>query len=1522
MKRAIALFLWLLSFELTAQNNVTQVEYFLDTDPGYGNAQNVQITESSDLEVNFKMPLSSLTDGFHTLFVRAKSANGKWSFKHQHPFYTSSSVITSSVIEYFIDIDPGLRKGTKIVMTDSPIQTFVADLSGIQDGFHTLYVRVCDNKGNWSFTHQQAFYSGFLVVTGPLIEYFIDSDPGLGKGTKITMTGEGEQSFVADLSGIEDGFHTLFIRVCDNMGNWSFKHKHAFYKANMPGGLFTEYFFDKDPGVGQGAIVRFDTLDNSHYEKTFVVDATKLTSGEHTLFVRTIDNYGNISFSAVQKVTICEGNLPQADFTYLDTNGEVAFTDKSKYAEIYKWEFGDGSTETIANPKHTYKVSGLYTVKQIVSNQGCGTDTSEVTIPVVILPKSHFKNICVTNDSIISLQWFGNDNGTGAYRYSIFCKTNNDEYLPLLENSLLTATTFTGNLGKSYSFYVLAKDGADILEVKESLPDTTITLSVKATISGPAKICIGQESVVYSVPNDPNYNSFIWTLPQGAIGNSSTNSITVTYGISSVSGNLTVKGHNNCGDGTESALAVTVSTFPTTAGPITGPAIVCQGQSAVVYTVPIISNATSYDWSLPVGATDTSTTNSITVNYGVSAVSGSISVKGNNFCGDGVASTLGITVNPLPEAAGPITGPGTVCQGQSSVVYSVPTIANAVTYLWTLPNGITGAGTTNSITISFGTSSFSGNITVRGINSCGEGPSSSLPVIVNPLPVTAGPITGTATVCQDQNAVVYTVPTIANATSYIWTLPVGAEGTSTTNSITVNYGSSAVSGNITVNGRNNCGDGTVSTLAITVTPLPAAAGTIIGPTTTCQGYSALVYTVPTIANATSYIWSLPDGAIGTSTTRSIIVSYSHTAVSGSITVKGRNSCGDGTASVLAVTVNPLPSAAGPITGPVDVFQGQSSIVYSTPTIDNSTSFIWTLPVGATGTSTTNSINVSYDVNAVSGNITVKGHNSCGDGLASTLAVNVNPSCSSHFPRLWVGNGYDQMNINVYSAKIDGVELETCDEIGIFDGTLCVGAGTLTIGLSGSSVLTILTSRNDGSGNGYTPGNAITYKLYDKSKNLEISNVGAVYSSELETWSTDGKFSANETAFVAMTGINIVKHEIPMIAGWNIISTYVIPSKVNLKDIFQPHIDSGKLKKVMDEAGKTVENFGIFGGWKNNIGNLSPTEGYKVNLLVADTLRLEGTLVPLPLGIPLTAGWNIISYPCTTLQDGKALVQTLIDAGKITKVMDESGKTIENFGIFGGWKNNIGNFVPGKGYKVKAASDTTFTIPANATKAAAYVPEVLASAHFTKVFVGNGTDHMNVSLVDLQTSGLRAGDEIGIFDGSYCVGSATIGIEQIKSGSISIAASANEGNNTTVNGFTIGNAVGLQLYRGSQSFKLEVETLAGSQSFEKNGSVFIKVSASNLPVVQVDNSDNLFTVYPNPFASEITIEVWNSEKTEVNVAIYNLLGQRIKNLYNAENQGQLLLKWDGTNDAGQKLVPGIYLCKVNNETKKVFFKDRK
>jgi hypothetical protein len=428
---------------------------------------------------------------------------------------------------------------------------------------------------------------------------------------------------------------------------------------------------------------------------------------------------------------------------------------------------------------------------------------------------------------------------------------------------------------------------------------------------------------------------------------------------------------------------------PYDAGIISGATNVCQGQNSVTYTVPAITYATSYVWSLPSGASGTSATNSITVNFSSSASFGNITVKGHNSCGDGATSTLPITVNPLPASAGNISGATTVCQGQNSVIYTVPAISNATSYVWSLPTGASGTSVTNSITVYYGISAISGDITVKGNNSCGFGATSLIAVNVNPLPASAGTISGATSVCTSQSSITYIVPSILNASSYVWSLPNGASGTSSTNNISVDYSSIAVSGGIEVYGHNACGNGGSSIIAVTVNPYPSDAISISGSATVCQGQNSVAYTTTAIANAATYLWSLPSGAIGSSITNTINVNYGISAISGAISVIGHNSCGNGGSAVLPITVNQLPSIAGTISGSSTVCQGQNAVLYAVPTINNSVTYIWSLPNDASGSSSSNIINVNYGSSASSGNIIVKGHNSCGDGISSSLTITVN-----------------------------------------------------------------------------------------------------------------------------------------------------------------------------------------------------------------------------------------------------------------------------------------------------------------------------------------------------------------------------------------------------------------------------------------------------------------------------------------------------------------------------------------------------
>ncbi len=81
-----------------------------------------------------------------------------------------------------------------------------------------------------------------------------------------------------------------------------------------------------------------------------------------------------------------------------------------------------------------------------------------------------------------------------------------------------------------------------------------------------------------------------------------------------------------------------------------------------------------------------------------------------------------------PQLPGIITGQGTICPGTSGISYSVAPEPNSDSYVWSYTG--TGASIhnngTHSVTVDFDGGATTGNITVHGVNLCGDGPSSSL----------------------------------------------------------------------------------------------------------------------------------------------------------------------------------------------------------------------------------------------------------------------------------------------------------------------------------------------------------------------------------------------------------------------------------------------------------------------------------------------------------------------------------------------------------------------------------------------------------------------------------------------------------------------------------------------------------------------------------------------------------------------------------------------------------------------------
>ncbi len=485
-------------------------------------------------------------------------------------------------------------------------------------------------------------------------------------------------------------------------------------------------------------------------------------------------------------------------------------------------------------------------------------------------------------------------------------------------------------------------------------------------------LCSGQ-SATLSISAGTLNDAVDWQWYEGSCGGTpvgSGNSITVTPSTTTT---YYVRGEGGCVTPYGCATStITVQQAPAQPDTILGNTFTCVNSSGT-YSVEAVPGATSYTWFIPWGWGGNSTTNSITINLGYT--SGAISVTANNTCGTSAVQTLYVFLMAPPTQPQMISGSTSVCQNFTSF-YSISDVPGATNYTWSLPSGWTGTPFSTSIQATSGSSS--GTISVTANNTCGSSPAQTLLVNVLHTPDQPTSILGNTTVCQNTSTT-YSVNNVTGATSYTWTLPSGWSGTSNTNSINVISGVSG--GTISVKANNMCGTSIPQTITVNVISVLPQPSSIIGNTNVCAN-TVVSYSIESIPGAINYSWLLPSGWSGSSSTNSIYVLTGFSG--GTISVLANNSCGSSELQTLTITVTNPPSQPFSITGNVNVCPNTPE-TYSVSTVSNATSYTWSLPIGWTGTSTTNSINL-ISGNA-GGTISVTANNECGSSIPKTLLVN-------------------------------------------------------------------------------------------------------------------------------------------------------------------------------------------------------------------------------------------------------------------------------------------------------------------------------------------------------------------------------------------------------------------------------------------------------------------------------------------------------------------------------------------------------
>lgn len=132
------------------------VEYFFDSDPGYG--KGVVIKDIEKGTNRLVIDLGDLPTGAHILYVRSRDDKGQWSTTACRPFYVCRRA-NLVALEYFFDSDPGQGKATPIALptTGGDVITFEVDLTGLSTGDHTLNVRAKGSDGLWRPLASEAF---------------------------------------------------------------------------------------------------------------------------------------------------------------------------------------------------------------------------------------------------------------------------------------------------------------------------------------------------------------------------------------------------------------------------------------------------------------------------------------------------------------------------------------------------------------------------------------------------------------------------------------------------------------------------------------------------------------------------------------------------------------------------------------------------------------------------------------------------------------------------------------------------------------------------------------------------------------------------------------------------------------------------------------------------------------------------------------------------------------------------------------------------------------------------------------------------------------------------------------------------------------------------------------------------------------------------------------------------------------------------------------------------------------------
>ena len=741
-------------------NQITNAEYFFDTDPGLGNANSITITSGDTINLTTIVNTTGLSAGVHNLYIRVKNNSGRWSLNSKRMLYIKAGELSSpkiTQVEYFFDSDPGFGNGTDFNITSGntiDITEIIAS-TNLSLGHHLFYVRAKDSLGRWSINDKRLVFVSPSEVNRKIvgIEYSVDTIMPFGQGNMLSITPTDSLDYNFTFThGITDTFfHILYTRIKDAGNRWSLIDTTIFKLENCI--IPTANFSINDICFGDSITISntsTETDSSSIYEWDILNDGT-IESNDSIELTYGFNNPGTYKVNLKVTNFVCIDTViktikvfPTPDTLIslfgANTTCPTEFTVLSANNAIgnqYQWLKNGNLIQNANSNYYQAQDSGNYSV-EITNLYNCVDTTISIKLNKFELPMASISNNGSTSfcegDSIILN---GNINTGLTYQWY----KNGDTILDATNSTLVVKTA------GDYKLEIKNTNGCSDFSSATSI---VVNSKVSASIStgSATTFCQGGNVVIYA-SSGIGY-SYQWFKNDTIISNANS-----SFYSADSTGNYKVLINNayQCSD-TSTAIDVIVNDAPISNINFNGSTTICQGDTVVLSASS--DTGLSYQWKSYgtnlIGATDSIYNVLQTGNY-------TLVITNSNNCVTESAQQL-VSVNPIPGASILPLSSTSFCFGDSVILQA--NTGAGLNYKWYNNNTLLNGDTNSSIIIKT-----TGNylVEVNNVFNCSQQSAISS---INTFPIPTSIFSLDNEICSSDTAIINYIGNATSGAFYNW----------------------------------------------------------------------------------------------------------------------------------------------------------------------------------------------------------------------------------------------------------------------------------------------------------------------------------------------------------------------------------------------------------------------------------------------------------------------------------------------------------------------------------------------------------------------------------------------------------------------------------------------------------------------------------------------------------------------------------------------------------------------------------